>query len=74
MEDILQQEEFPGLHEYARNIQSVLFQIDNSQANSSGFNAKNLLQLISQLRRNKLRVQKKQQQEDQYSLPPLYKT
>jgi len=74
MEDILQQEEFPGLHEYARNIQSVLFQIDNSKANNSGFNAKNLLQLITQLRKNKLRVQKKQQQEDQYSLPPLYKT
>ena len=74
MEDILQQEEFPGLHEYARNIQSVLFQIDNSKANNSGFNAKTLLQLITQLRRNKLRVQKKQQQEDQYSLPPLYKT
>ena len=74
MEDILQQEEFPGLHEYARNIQSVLFQIDNSKANSSGFNAKNLLQVITQLRKNKLRVQKKQQQEDQYSLPPLYKT
>ena len=74
MEDILQQEEFPGLHEYARNIQSVLFQIDNSKANSSGFNAKNLLRLITQLRKNKLRVQKKQQQEDQYSLPPLYKT
>ena len=74
MEDILQQEEFPGLHEYARNIQSVLFQIDNSKANSSGFNAKNLLQLVTRLRKNKLRVQKKQQQEDQYSLPPLYKT
>ena len=74
MEDILQQEEFPGLHEYARNIQSVLFQIDNSKANNSGFNAKNMLQLITQLRKNKLRVQKKQQQEDQYSLPPLYKT
>ena len=74
MEDILQQEEFPGLHEYARNIQSVLFQIDNSKANSSEFNAKNLLQLVTRLRKNKLRVQKKQQQEDQYSLPPLYKT
>ena len=74
MEDILQQEEFPGLHEYARNIQSVLFQIDHSKANSSGFNAKNLLQLVTRLRKNKLRVQKKQQQEDQYSLPPLYKT
>ena len=74
MEDILQQNESPGLHEHARNIQTTLFQIDNGQASGSTFNAKDLLQLISQLRKSKLRVQKKQQQEEQYSLPPLYKT
>ena len=74
MEDILQQNESPGLHEHARNIQTTLFQIDNGQANGSTFNAKDLLQLTSQLRKSKLRVQKKQQQEEQYSLPPLYKT
>jgi hypothetical protein len=76
MEDILQQNESPGLHEHARNIQTTLFQIDNGQGQASGstFNAKDLLQLISQLRKSKLRVQKKQQQEEQYSLPPLYKT
>ena len=74
MEDILQQSESPALHEHARNIQTALFQINDNQRISSTFDAKDLLQLISQLRKSKLRVQKKQQQEDQYSLPPLYKT
>ena len=74
MEDILQQSESPSLHEHARNIQTALFQINDNQRITSTFDAKDLLQLISQLRKSKLRVQKKQQQEDQYSLPPLYKT
>ena len=74
MEDILQQSESPALHEHARNIQTALFQINGSQASSSTFDATYLLLLISQLRKSKLRTQKKQQQEDQYSLPPLYKT
>ena len=74
MEDILQQSESSALHEHARNIQTALFQINDNQASNSTFDAKGLLQLISQLRKSKLRVQKKQQQEEQYSLPPLYKT
>ena len=74
MEDILQQSESPALHEHARNIQTALFQINDNQRISSTFDAKGLLKLISQLRKSKLRVRKKQQQEDQYSLPPLYKT
>lgn len=73
MEDILQQGEAPGLHEYVRTLQTTLFQT-SGHANDSAFNSSDLLQLISQLRKAKLRVQKKQQQEDQYSLPPLYKT
>jgi len=73
MEDILQQSESPGLHEHARKLQTALFQTKNGQASDSTFNAKDLLQLISQLRKSKHRVQKIQQQEDQYSLPPLYK-
>ncbi|MBL4582132.1 MAG: protein BatD [Gammaproteobacteria bacterium] len=73
MEDILQQSEVPGLQEHARTLQTALFQSNNNQA-SSNFDAKGLLQFISQLRKSKLRVQKKQQHEDQYSLPPLYKT
>ena len=74
MEDILQQSESPALHEHARNIQTALFQINDNQASSSTFDTKHLLLLISQLRKSKLSTQKKRQQEEQYSLPPLYKT
>ena len=74
MEDILQQSESPALHEHARNIQTALFQINDNQVSSSTFDTKHLLLLISQLRKSKLRTQKKRQQEEQYSLPPLYKT
>jgi len=74
MEDILQQNESPALHEHARNIQTALFQINGNQASRSTFDATYLLLLISQLRKSKIRTQKKQQQEEQYSLPPLYKT
>jgi len=74
MEDILQQSESLGLHEHARKLQTALFQTNNDQVSEGTFNAKALLQLISQLRKGKHRVQKKQQQEEQYSLPPLYKT
>jgi hypothetical protein len=73
MEDILQQSDATSLHEHARKLQTALFQTTNDQASDSTFNAKDLLQLISQLRKSKHRVQKKQQQEEQYSLPPLYK-
>ena len=74
MEDILQQSEAPGLQEHAAAIQTALFQSNNGQASDDSFDAKQLLQLIAQLRKIKLRAQKKQQQEQQYSLPPLYKT
>ena len=74
MEDILQQSESPALHEHARNIQTALFQINGNQASRSTFDATYLLLLISQLRKSKLRTQKKQLKEDQYLLPPLYKT
>lgn len=73
MEDILQQNEAPALQEHAAVIQSILFQSNDNQKNESSFNAKDLLQLIAQLRKEKLSAQKKQQQEEQYSLPPLYK-
>lgn len=74
MEDILQQNEAPGLHEHVQNIQTALFQTNGEQAVGNPFDARQLLQLVSQLRSSKQRVQKKQQHEDQYSLPPLYKT
>ncbi len=74
MEDVLQQSEAPGLHEHARTLQTALFQTNGGKSGENAFNTGELLQLISQLRKSKLRVQKKQQQEEQYSLPPLYKT
>lgn len=74
MEDILQQDEAAGLHPHVHAIQTALFQNADSKVSDSSFDSRALLQLVSQLRANKLKVQKKQQQEDQYSLPPLYKT
>lgn len=74
MEDILQQSEAPELHEHVKDIQTKLFQTQDEQTNGNTFNANALLQVVSQLRKSKLRLQKKQQQEDQYTLPPLYKT
>lgn len=74
MEDILQQTESSDLHSHAKAIQTALFQSKNGQAAEDSFDAKSLLQLVSQLRKSKQKVQKKQYKEDQYSLPPLYKT
>lgn len=74
MEDILQQNEASDLHPHVHAIQTALFQNTDGQASADSFDSKALLQLVSALRARKLRVQKKQQQEDQYSLPPLYKT
>ena len=74
MEDILQQTESPDLHPHAQAIQIALFQSKNGQATGDSFDAKSLVQLVSGLRKSKLSVQKKQHKEDQYSLPPLYKT
>ena len=74
MEDILQQTESSDLHSHAKAIQTALFQSKNGQATEDSFDAKSLLQLVSQLRKSKQKVQKKQYKEDQYSLPPLYKT
>lgn len=74
MEDIMQQTEAPALREHVQNIQTTLFQNGKEQIEGSPFDAKQLLRIVSQLRKSKQRVQKKQQQEAQYSLPPLYKT
>ena len=75
MEDILQQTESPDLHSHAQAIQtSPVPDRKNGQATDDSFDAKSLLQLVSQLRKSKQSVQKKQHKEDQYSLPPLYKT
>lgn len=72
MEDILQQTEAPSLHEHAERIQLALFQIGNEQA--TDFDPRQLLKLVKELRKSKQRLQSKQQREDRFALPPLYKS
>jgi ribosome-associated translation inhibitor RaiA len=74
MEDILQQSEAQDLHPHVHAIQTELFQTNIEKESENTFDSRALLQLVAQLRKSKQRVQKKQQQEDQYTLPPLYKT
>ncbi|MEX0962564.1 MAG: BatD family protein [Pseudohongiellaceae bacterium] len=74
MEDILQQNEAPELHQHAQNIQAALFQTRGEQSGNNTFDAKQLLKLVSKLRKSKQRMQSKQQKENRYTLPPLYKT
>lgn len=71
MEDILQQQEAPQLHDYARALQSGLW---NNGDGSSAFDATGLLRTVTELRRQGKQVQKQQAQEARYALPPLYKT
>jgi hypothetical protein len=74
MEDIAQQTTSPELHEHVLHLQTNLFQINSTQGDKESFNAKELLSLITQLRKKKLLARKQQQRENQYALPPLYKT
>jgi len=71
MEDILQQQEVPQLHDYARALQSGLW---NNGEDRSAFDATGLLRTVTELRRQGKQVQKQQAQEARYALPPLYKT
>ena len=71
MEDILQQQEASQLHDYARALQSGLW---NNGDDSSAFDATGLLRTVTELRRQGKQVQKQQAQEARYALPPLYKT
>jgi len=71
MEDILQQQEAPQLHDYARALQSGLW---NNGDGSSAFDATGLLRTVTELRRQGKQVQKHQAREARYALPPLYKT
>jgi hypothetical protein len=71
MEDILQQQEAPQLHDYARALQSELW---NSNGSGATFDATALLRTVNELRRQGKQVQKQQAQDERYALPPLYKT
>lgn len=75
MEDILQQHETPELHEYAKAIQTSLFNSNNGEQQADRtLDSRQLLNLVSSLRKRRLQTRKLHQREDQYALPPLYKT
>jgi len=73
MEDILQQQQAPELHQYAMAIQERLF--NNSEArHDSQFPAEQLLQTVTELRSGNLQRKKQQRRAQRYALPPLYKS
>lgn len=75
MEDILQQQEIPELIEHVQQIQAGLFNNSAGTQNSpTSYNAQQLLNLVTRLRKQKLHVRKHEQREERYALPPLYKT
>lgn len=69
MEDILQQTEAAELHAPVQQIQSALYNAESSK----NFNGRELLSVIKELRSKRRRSQKQQKQQV-YALPPLYKT
>lgn len=73
MEDILQQRECAALHGFAQQIQANLFSTNGEQV-QGGFNPRELIKLVSGLRKIKLRSNKQQALEQRFALPPLYKT
>ncbi|MFN3163497.1 MAG: BatD family protein [Pseudohongiellaceae bacterium] len=73
MEDILQQQQAPELHQYASAMQDRLF--NNNQAqHDSLFPAEQLLQTVTALRSGKLRRERQERRDQRYALPPLYKS
>jgi len=74
MEDILQQRESSELHPFAKQIQTALFNSSSGEPDSEALNPTELIQAVTQLRRNKLRRDKVEAREQRYALPPLYKT
>lgn len=72
MEDILQQQQARELHQHVNAIQSILF--DSTGSSSADFNPSSLASLITSLRKSRQRSRKQESQEQQYALPPLYKS
>ena len=72
MEDILQQSATPALHGPAKEIQAALYNHDTNAANN--FDGRALITLVEGLRQQRRKGQKRQRQQQQYALPPLYKT
>ena len=74
MEDILQQQSAIELHDPARKIQSELFNPLDKKKGRETFNPKQLMKLVSSLRKHKLQSRKQLKREALYALPPLYKS
>ena len=72
MEDILQQTEAPELHAPVRQIQSALF--NPASAAAAEFDKHAFITLVINLRQQRLKQHKQQHKQQQYALPPLYKS
>lgn len=74
MEDILQQQQAPELHQYVQQIQSMLFSTEPDEGSTGNFDSRALISLISRLRKQKLSEIKLVRRQQLHALPPLYKT
>jgi hypothetical protein len=74
MEDILQQQQAPELHEHVHAIQSSLFCSENQSGTARTFDSAALSKLVTSLRKSRQQKRKQELQEQQYALPPLYKS
>ncbi len=73
MEDILQQQQTPALVAPARAILTALY--NNAGGTSQeGFDGPGLFRLVERLRRERQHVTREQRRDQEYALPPLYKT
>ncbi len=73
MEDILQQQQTPALVAPARAILTALY--NNAGGTSqAGFDGPGLFRLVERLRRERQHVTREQRRDQEYALPPLYKT
>ena len=73
MEDILQQQQTPELVAPARAILTALY--NNAGGTSQeGFDGPGLFRLVERLRRERQHVTREQRRDQEYALPPLYKT
>ena len=72
MEDILQQQQAPELHQFVISTQTQLFNV--TAENEDRVNTSALLDCVIGLRKARTTQQRKQQEHDRYALPPLYKT
>ncbi len=74
MEDLLQQRQAPELHQHVLQIQSFLFNSNSTEKSAENFDSRALISLIFKLRKQKLREIQVVRHQQQFALPPLYKT